>query len=407
MNARDWLGALRERNFTLYFIGQTTSGIGSGMAPVAITFAVLEHGTTTDVGLVSAAGMLPLVVFLLIGGVFADRFSRRVVMLGSDLIRTVAELTLGIWIMVSPPPLWGFMALAAVVGFGSAFFAPASTGLVPSVISPANLQQANALNTLSASMSGIIGPAAAGIIVAAANPGWAVFIDGLTYLVSVVSLWMINIEWSGALSTTSMWHELREGWREFWSRTWLWVIVVEFSVVNILIFAPMMVMGPGIAKDSLGGAAVWGLVLAIEGAGAVTGGIVMLKWKPSRPLLVATASTLVWVWPLIGLATVAPVWVIASGAFAGGAMMSIFGTIWNTTMQREIPSDILSRVSAYDWFGSLVFLPVGLAVVGPIQHALGTRTCIVGCIILIVVMVGGALCVPSIQSMRAPTDTAA
>ena len=152
---------------------------------------------------------------------------------------------------------------------------------------------------------------------------------------------------------------------------------------------------------------MWGLVLAIEGAGAVTGGIVMLKWKPSRPLLVATASTLVWVWPLIGLAAVAPVWVIASGAFAGGAMMSIFGTIWNTTMQREIPSDILSRVSAYDWFGSLVFLPVGLAVVGPIQHALGTRTCIVGCIVLIVVMVGGALCVPSIQSMRTPTDNVA
>lgn len=407
MKTREWLGALRERNFALYFIGQTTSGIGSGMAPVAITFAVLDRGTTTDVGLVSAAGMLPLVVFLLIGGVFADRFSRRVVMLGSDLVRTAAEIALGIWILCTPPPLWGFMALAAVVGFGSAFFSPASTGLVPSVISPGNLQQANALNTLSASMSGIIGPAAAGVIVAAANPGWAVLIDGMTYLVSVASLWLIKIEWSGTLTTTSMWHELREGWSEFWSRTWLWVIVVEFSVVNILIFAPMMVMGPGIAKQSLGGAAVWGLVLAVEGAGAVTGGVLMLRWKPRRPLLVATASTLVWVWPLIGLATLAPVWVIASGAFAGGSMMSIFGTIWNTTMQREIPSEILSRVSAYDWFGSLVFLPVGLALVGPVQHALGTRTSIVGCVILILMMVGAALCVPSIQSMRTPEDTPA
>jgi MFS family permease len=402
MSSRELLGALRERNFRLYFVGQSTSGIGSSMAPVAITFSVLQHGTASDVGYVAAAGMAPIVVFLLIGGVFADRFSQRVMMLGSDALRAVGQLCLAGWILLGTPPVWGYMVLAAIVGLGGAFFSPASTGLIPRVISPGRLTQANALNTLSFSLSGIIGPAIAGLVVATAQPGWAVLVDAVTYLVSVLSLWLIRIEWSSRLATTSMWHELRDGWREFWARTWLWVIVVEFSVVNILIVAPMTVLGPVVARQSLGGASRWGLVLAAQGAGAVVGGLIMLRWRPQRPLLVATASTLVWVWPLTALALRAPVVVIALGAAAGGAMMSIFGTIWNSTMQREIPADIISRVSAYDWFGSLVFLPLGLAITGPIDRAVGTTPAIVGAIVIMVVAVGAALCVPAITHMRAP-----
>ena len=158
MWSTEWVSALKERNFRLFFVGQTTSQIGSGMAPVAITFAVLQHGTASDVGFVSAAGLTPLVILLLVGGVIADRFSRRVVMLTSDFLRTVAEIGLGVWIFLASPPLWGFMALAAAVGVGSAFFNPALTGLVPQVVSEARLLQANALNSLSGSIAGIIGP---------------------------------------------------------------------------------------------------------------------------------------------------------------------------------------------------------------------------------------------------------
>jgi hypothetical protein len=398
----DWVGALSERNFRLFYIGQTTSQIGSGMAPVAITFAVLQHGTVSDVGFVSAAGLAPVVILLLVGGVIADRFSRRVVMLSSDLLRTVAEIGLGVWILLAPPPLWAFMALAALVGAGSAFFFPAMTGLVPQVISRANLQQANALNNLSGSVAQVVGPAMAGLIIAAASPGWAVLIDGLTYLVSVVSLFLIAIEWIPQESVETFIRQLRQGWTEFWSRTWLWVIVLEFSMVNILIFAPMFVLGPAIAKESLGGAPVWGLILAIEGAGSVLGGVVMLRWDPVRPLLVATISPLTWAWPLFALAFVAPVWLIASGAFVAGIGLAIFGTLWTTTMQREIPSDVLSRVSAYDWFGSLVFLPIGMALIGPISKACGTTATIVGSTALLIVLIGATLTVPSVVQMRAP-----
>ena len=402
MQFNQWVGALRERNFRLFFIGQTTSLIGSGMAPIAITFAVLEHGTASDVGLVSAAGLTPLVVLLLVGGVIADRFSRRVVMLSSDLLRTFAEIGLGAWILIQTPPLWGFMLLAALVGAGSAFFNPALTGMVPQVVSEANLLQANALNSLSGSMAGIIGPALAGVIIAASSPGWAVLIDGLTYAVSVLSLFLVSIEWVRNESVESFLFQLRTGWTEFWARTWLWVIVVEFSCVNVLIFAPMAVLGPVIAKQSLGGAPAWALVLALEAAGSVLGGVLMLRWNPVRPLLVATAVTLTWIWPLIALAVRAPLLVIGSGGFISGIGITIFGTLWTTTMQREIPSEVLSRVSAYDWFGSLVFLPIGMAIIGPIESSVGITSTIVGAASLLGLFVIATLMVPSVTRMRAP-----
>jgi hypothetical protein len=403
MRASDWVGALRERNFRYFFIGQTTSQIGSGMAPVAVTFAVLEHhGNATDVGLVGAAGLVPVVIFLLIGGVVADRFSRRLVMLGSDVLRAFAELGLGAWILLERPPIWGFMALAAVVGVGMAFFNPAMTGLVPQVVSEGNLLQANALNSLSGSSAQIIGPAIAGVIVGVWNPGWAVVVDGLTYAVSVASLYLIEIDWVATKSVESYVHLLKEGWTEFWARTWLWVIVVEFSVVNILIFATTFVLGPVIALQSLGGAPAWGLVLAVEGAGALLGGIVMLRWDPRRPLLVATISPILWVWPLLALGFRAPVWIIALGAFPAGIGLALFGTLWNTTMQREIPPELLSRLSAYDWFGSLVFLPIGMALVGPISKLCGITTTIVGAAALLAAFIVATLLVPSVSQMRAP-----
>src|ERR1019366_6214605 len=136
-----WTGALKERNFRLLFIGQTASQVGTGMAPVAIVFAVLAHGTATDVGYVLAAETAPLVILLLIGGVVGDRVSRRKLMLQSDALRTLAECTLGLWVLLGRPPLWGFMFLAALMGIGQAFFNPALTAMVPQMLSPQRLQQ--------------------------------------------------------------------------------------------------------------------------------------------------------------------------------------------------------------------------------------------------------------------------
>lgn len=402
MAAKQWIGALHHRNFRVFFIGQTASQVGTGMLPVALSFAVLEHGTASDVGFVFAAQLLPLVLFLLIGGVLADRLNRRRVMLGSDLLRFVAEAVLAVWILVATPPLWGFLVLVACVGVGEAFFTPAMTGLVPQILEAEHLQQGNALTGLAESGGGIVGPAAAGVIVATSSPGWAVLADAATYLVSVVSLALVRADWSSVRPTDRFLVLLREGWRQFWSRTWLWVIVVQASVVNVLVFAPYFVLGPAVAKEQLGGAAAWGLVLTALGVGAVLGGVVMLRVHVRHPLRVAMLTGFTWAIPLVAMATARSTVVIAVGSFLGGVSMSVFGALWNTTMQREVPDEVLSRVSAYDWFGSLVFLPIGMAVVGPLAAALGTATVLVACAVCTVVLTGITLSVPAVYRLRAP-----
>jgi MFS family permease len=395
---------LTERNFRLFFIGQTASQIGSGMAPVAIVFAVLAHGTASDVGYVLAAGTVPLVILLLVGGVVGDRMSRRKLMLQSDSLRTFAECALGLWVLLGNPPLWGFMALAALMGIGQAFFNPALTGIVPQMLNDEKLQQGNALNGISNSSGGVIGPAIAGVIVAVSSPGWAILIDGLTYLVSVVSLAMIRIDWQASEDSDSFISLLRQGWREFWSRTWLWAIVVEASFVNAL-FASFLVLGPVVAKQSLGGAKSWGAILAAEGLGAVVGGIIMLRVHPRRPLLVATLSALVFPVPLFFVAARSPTIVIALSGFLAGSFITVFAVQWNTTVQREIPSDVLSRVSAYDWFGSLALMPIAMALVGPLSSRIGITTTLVGSGVLMMALVLSVLLVPSVIRLRAPDRT--
>jgi MFS family permease len=388
----------------LFFIGQTASQIGSGMAPVAIVFAVLAHGTASDVGYVLAAETVPLVILLLVGGVVGDRMSRRKLMLQSDSLRTFAECALGLWVLLGRPPLWGFMALAGLMGIGQAFFSPALTGIVPQMLNDEKLQQGNALNGISASSGAIIGPAIAGVIVAVSSPGWAILIDGLTYLVSVVSLAKIRIDWQASEDSERFISLLRQGWREFWSRTWLWAIVVEASFVNAL-FASFLVLGPVVAKQSLGGAKAWGAILAAEGLGAVVGGIIMLRVHPRRPLLVATLSALVFPVPLFFVAARSPTIVIALSGFLAGVFITVFSVQWSTTVQREIPSDVLSRVSAYDWFGSLALMPIAMALVGPLSSRIGITTTLVGSGVLMMALILSVLTVPSVIRLRAPDRT--
>ena len=402
VGAKRWIGALKQRNFRVFFIGQAASQIGTGMVPVAISFAVLAHGSASDVGFVLAAGTVPLVVFLLVGGVIGDRMSRRLVMLGSDVLRFLAEGVLGLWILVGRPPLWGFIALVAIMGVGEAFFTPAMTGLVTQLLDDENLQQGNALNGLAESGGGILGPALAGVIVAISSPGWAVLVDAFTYLVSVVSLAMVRVNWSVVKPDETFMVLLREGWQQFWSRTWLWTVVVASSLFNMVIFAPYLVLGPVVAKEHLGGATAWGIVLASLGAGALVGGTVMLRVHPSRPLFVGLVTSFVWAVPLLAMAWRPSTLLVAIGSFLGGVSMSIFNALWNTTVQREIPTEVLSRVSAYDWFGSLAFLPIGMAVVGPLAIEVGDTAVLVTAAALTVVLTAAVLMVPSVTRLRSP-----
>ncbi|MGZ4198780.1 MAG: MFS transporter [Thermoleophilia bacterium] len=395
-------GALRERDFRLLFTGQTFSLIGSSITTVALAFAVLEIGSTTDLGIVVAAGLVPLVAFLLIGGVWADRLPRQWVMLVSDVVRFACQAVMAWLLLTHRATIWELVILQFVRGTAEAFFRPAQTGLVPHTVSAGRLQQANALRGLTDSLGVTLGAAMGGVLVAFIGSGWAIAVDSLSYLVSAWFLWglrglvPVTFALGGSLSAAesgltagltdgagppagdgrgggagSFLDDLRGGWQEFRSRTWLWVVVCEAAVFHLLIIAPLMVLGPYVAKHSLGGAAAWGAILASHGVGQVIGGVSGLRLRPARPLLLCGWLTLLEV-PLfaffaLGYGTTA----LICAAVPCGISAALVNVLWETTLQEQVPPEALSRVSAFDWMGSLAFYPLGIVIAGPISAVIG------------------------------------
>ncbi len=354
------------------------------MAPVALAFAVLHlTGSKSDLGYVLAARSAPQIVFLLVGGIFADRLPRHHVMVASSLASAASQGTVALLLLTHHAELWHLVALSAFNGMSSAFFFPASAGIVPQTVRPAMIQQANALLRLALNSSAVIGAAIGGGIVAAAGPGWAIAIDAGTFLAGAAFTAAMRLPSSVKLETSNFAHELREGWRAFSSRTWLWAIVIQFSLVNSAFAGVFQVIGPVQAKAHFGGAGAWGAILATESAGFICGGIVMLRMRPERLLLVATTGVLGMCAPLALLGPPAPAVVVAVAAFAAGFGIEVFAVCWDTTMQQQIPGEMLSRVYAYDMLGSVALIPVGFAVAGPLADAIGTRATVYGAAALV------------------------
>ena len=376
---RPGLGVLQERDFRLLFTDQVVSQLGDAMAPVALAFAILDlTGHAGDLGYVIAARSAPLVGFLLIGGVFADRLPRRAVMIVADLLRFATQSVTAGLLIFGHAQIWQLAVLQAFHGAATAFFNPAATGLTPEVVSSARLQDANALRGISMGATGVAGPALSAALVAGVGPGWALGADAVSFLVSAAALAGLRLSAHVKLPPQSFFRDLRDGWSEFASRTWVWVIVVCAAVGNGF-GGVFFVLGAAISKAHLGGAGAWGLILASFSLGAVAGGIAVTRLRPRRPLLVGALALLPWGLPPAALALRLPLAAIAGIGVASGGGLMIFNSLWETTLQRHVPRAALSRVSAYDWFGSLLMQPLGFALVGPAVGLFGqTRTLWIG-----------------------------
>lgn len=399
---RESTGALSERNFRLLWLGQTGSTFGDGLTFVAIAFAVIGlSGSATDIGLVFAAYSLPNVVFLLAGGVWADRLPRNLVMLTTDGVRAIVQAGLAYLLFTGAAEIWHLIVVAALHGTSSAFFVPAATGLMPQVVSQPRLQQANALMAISRSMAFIVGPAVSGVIVAASGPGWVFAIDSGTYVLSGITLAALRIDRPAAVTERAPFiSELAHGWREVRSRDWLIASLLAFSLSNIGLGA-FMVLGPLIIDRELGGAADWGLILTVGAFGALLGGAVALRWKPGRPLLIGFLVMLVGVSRTLSLIPPLPVLVLALTSLATMMAITLSNTLWETVLQERIPQASLSRVSSYDWMVSLVFQPVAFALVGPLADAIGEgQTLFIATVILVAGNAGILVLVPSVRRMK-------
>ena len=367
-------GVLRERNFRRFYAGYVTSRLGSSMSTVALAFAVLDGGgNAADLGYVFAAGVVPQVLFMLGGGVIADRRGRRPVMLAADAVRFTAAAALAAALFAGPPPIWLFIVLEALLGTGEAFFTPALSALTPDIAPPARLSDANALLGLAQSVTGITGPALAGILVAATMPGVVIALDATSYGASVLALSLLRLP-PRKVPLHSPLRDLAAGWSQFRSLTWLWVTTVQYTLFNLFTWAPYLLLGPVLSKDYLGGARAWGLILTSQAAGAILAGTLLVGRRPRRPVVAAVIGAFGYPMPCLLLALHAPVYGVAAGALAAGVGSAVSSTFWTTALQQQVPPEMLARAMAFSLTGSFALGSAAFTVIGPIAAVVGAGT---------------------------------
>jgi MFS family permease len=371
-----WFAPLRERRFRLFFVGKLSSEAGTSMVDVALAFAVIDlGGGASQVGLVLAAECVPMVLFAVVGGAVADRFGRRPVMLGGDVLRLLSQGTLAAVILSGRAQLWDLALLSAITKVGDTFFLPATSGLIVESVSEQNRQGANAFTELATTIAFILGPAASAALVAFWSPAIAIAVDALTYAVSAICLSLLGPPDRTREDTPTLMRQLREGWRQFVSRPWIWAVLLQVTVFDILVLGPYWVLGPILTNLHFGGPTGWGLLQSALGAGAVLGGAMMLRVKFTWPMRAAVIGFLAWAPVVAALSFPAPpLAALMCLSFLAGIGTSVYSISWQTSIQDHVPEANLASVNAYDVMLTRVSLSAGLAAAGPLANWMGAPT---------------------------------
>ncbi|MEW1775129.1 MFS transporter [Streptomyces sp. NPDC086777] len=365
---------LKDRSVLALLTARSVSLLGNAIMPIALAFAILEMpgGSATVLGLVLATRMVTQLLFVLLGGVFADRLPKQRLMIGADVaagsVQTVAALLL-IAGAASPVSLAG---LAALSGAAAALFEPASRSVMPALVDGDSLQSANALLKLSMRGGSILGAVLGGVLVAVMGAGRTLLVDAGTFFVSALLLTLVRTVAPVAKGPAkTMLAALREGWQEFTARRWVWVMVTQMAVVNVLLAGSFYVLGPVVAKETYGGAPGWSTVVTVQAIGFVAGTLVAMRIRPARPIRVAALATAGFPLSLFLLAAQAPLAAVCAAAFASAIFIDVYEVMLDTTLQKNIPPEALSRVMSYETLGTFALVPLGSAVVGPVSGALG------------------------------------
>lgn len=397
MNA---LEPLRHSNFRRLFAGRTIAHLGNAVAPIALGFAVLDlTGSVASLGLVVASRSVANVALLLVAGVLADRLPRGLVVSGSQAVAAVSQGVVAVLVLTGSATVPLLAGLGVVNGAAAALAFPATSALVPQTVPPHLLQQANALSRLGLNGALIGGAAAGGALVALAGPGWGLAVDALTFALAAACFAGVSVSSLRSGSATSPLRDLRDGWTEFASRRWVWVVVLQFCVVNAAWVGGSAVLGPAVADDTIGRAS-WGLSLAALPVGLVVGGLVAMRWRPERALGWGVLVGLTLALPLVALA-LAPslLWLLPS-MFLAGVALEQFGVAWDVALQENVPPDRLARVYSYDALGSYLAIPVGEVAVGPVAERVGLAPTLLGCAALVVVATLLALASREVRGLR-------
>ncbi|HVL95850.1 MAG TPA: MFS transporter [Solirubrobacteraceae bacterium] len=396
---------LAHRDFRLLWLSQVGSTVADRLVIVALALYVNDIGTPTDVGIVLAAQTIAFVALLLVGGVWADRLPRQKVMFASDIVRGGLHALLAVLIFAGGAEVWQIVVIEALYGAAHAFFRPAYTGLVPQTVPRELLQEANAVTYMTFNVASFIGPATAAGLILTVGAGAAFAIDAVTFLVSAALLLRIRTRESGDRPPREpVLRELVEGWREVRARPWVLLVVGSASLALMLALSPYQALGPAIAEDGYGEAAIFGVVGALWGAGTVLGSVAALRWRPRRPLLAAMAMTIPWTLNFVAFALGLPLLLLLPFSLLSGGGMALFMVWWETTLQSNIPPQSLGRVSSFDWMGSMGLAPLGYLLAGPVAAQIGAgETLIAGALIALVASVA-VMAAPSVRNLRQPNS---
>lgn len=393
---------LRSRTFGLIFASRGISFLGNAMAPIALAFAVLslKGATAADLGWAIAARSAAQVLFLLAGGVIADRCSRRMVLIASEAVAGAAELLLSGLFFVHAAAIPYVLILVAVNGAASAAYWPAATGFLPETVDSADMISANALLRISMNVAAIAGASLGGVIVTFAGADWALLADALTFLVSAILIAGVHRTTTAAVTITeSALAALRTGWNEFRSRQWVWLIVAQFSLFNACFQGILVVLGPIMSKDYYDGAGFWAAMLALQAVGLAAGSLISMLLRPARPIRTATLLTFGFLPALLLFGLRAPVWITGAAMLVYGGCYAIFSVLWNSSLQNQISRDAISRVSSYDAVGSYALGPVGSAIAVPVADYLGPSGTFTACFFLLFAASCAVLAFPSVRHL--------
>lgn len=387
--------------FRNLFFARLLTVLGNGIAPIALAFAVLDiGGSAADLGLVVAARSLFNVAFLLVGGVLADRYSRRFVLFSSSIIAALSQGVVAWLVLDGTATITWLAVLGTVNGAAAGIALPASSAMVPQTVPAKNLRQANAFIQLGIYAGTVIGASMGGVLTGAVGPGWGLAVDAVGFLASAPLYVLIRTELAQrSESQTNILQDLRDGWKEFISRAWVWTIVAQFTIVNAAFSGVVMILGPVVADSSFGRAG-WGIIVAAQSIGLITGSFIALRWRPRRDLFIGVMLVALCAVPIALLSLVSSIPLLMAAFFIAGVGFGQFGVAWAQSLQTHIPPDKLARVYAYDAMGSFVAIPVGELAAGPLAMHFGSSAVLQVSAVAVVMATIAASLTPAIRRLN-------
>ncbi|WP_344527385.1 MFS transporter [Streptomyces albiaxialis] len=394
---------LRRPAFRRLATGRALTFFGNAMAPVVLAFAVLDlGGSAVDVGVVVGARSVSNVALLLFGGLLADRLPRTLVLQGAAFAAASTQAAVGLAVLADRAPLAVLLVLSVVQGAVAAVSVPASAALLPLTVPPEELRPANAYARMGVNTGMIAGTSLGGLLAALAGPGWGMVLNGAAFLGASAAYGLagrrLPARPDAPVERARPLRELREGWREFVSRTWVWVVVLQFFVVNAVAAGGIQVLGPTVADGTIGRTA-WGFVLATQMAGALAGGFLVARSRSRHALRIGVAVVALDALPLLALAESATLMLMLVAMFVNGVAIEQFGVAWDLSLQENVPQEKLARVYSYDALGSTLALPVGEMAAGPLAERFGVRPTLLAGVVLVTLVTVAALCSREVRGL--------